>query len=68
MASKHGGVEEISRRAIGAVAMLGVGDVPERLMRRVVHECVANGVGKERIECFIFEGGERRFGEWGRRC
>ncbi len=35
-------LDEISRRTIRAVAMLGVGDVPKCLMRRLVNECVTD--------------------------
>ncbi len=36
-------LDEISRRAIRAVAMLGVGDVPKSLMRCLVNKCVTDG-------------------------
>ncbi len=36
-------LDEISRLVIRAVAMLGVGEVPECLMSRVLNECVADG-------------------------
>ncbi len=36
-------LDEISRRAIRAVAMLGVGEVPGCLMRRLVNECATGG-------------------------
>ncbi len=41
--TKTGALDEISRSAIGAIAMLGVGEVPEGLMRHVSDECVTQG-------------------------
>ncbi len=37
------GLDEMSRKAIRAVAMLGVGEVPGYLMRHVVNECGTDG-------------------------
>ncbi len=46
-------LNEISRRAIGAVAMLGVGEVPKLLMRGV-HECVTNGSERNESNVLFF--------------
>ncbi len=43
MEGEHGCAGRDSRRAIGAVAMLGVGEVPKSLMRRLVNKCVPDG-------------------------
>ncbi len=46
-------LDAISRRTIGAVAILGIGEVPERLMRRVANERVRAGrKGMNRIFSF----------------
>ncbi len=57
-------LDDISRRTICAVAMLGVGEVPECLMRRLVNECVTEGSERDESSFFILQGRETKVGAW----
>ncbi len=60
MESKHGGVDKVSRTAIRAVAMLGVGEVPERLMRCLVNECASDESESNESGLLVFNDVKRK--------